>query len=70
MVNPIPAAVLAAIRAVSGRIVCVEECGAIPLCCGEYGPELHHPYAGCICATRPEGPEATALALSSADATV
>lgn len=58
----IPAAVLAAIQAVSGRIVCVEECGAIPVCAGENGPELHHPIANCICATDPEGWEAWALA--------
>lgn len=58
----IPRAVLAAINAVSGRIVCVERCGAIPVCVGEHGPELHHPYADCVCATRPDGPEALALA--------
>lgn len=58
----IPAAVYTAIRAVSGRIVCVERCGAIPVCAGEAGPELHHPFADCPCATRPDGPEAQALA--------
>ena len=58
----IPAAVLAAVSAISGHIVCVEGCGAIPVRVGEHGPELHHAYAGCVCATHPDGPEATALA--------
>lgn len=58
----VPPAVRVAASAISGHIVCVEECGAIPVRVGEHGLELHHPYAGCVCATRPDGPEATALA--------
>ena len=61
-----PSSVLAAIQAVSGRIVCVEApCGAIVVTPGagtDDPPELHHPYAGCVCVTRPDGPEANALA--------
>lgn len=58
----VPPAVLAAVSAISGHVVCVESCGAIPVRVGEHGVELHHPYAGCVCATHPDGPEGTALA--------
>jgi hypothetical protein len=62
MASP-PPGVLAAIALVSGRIVCVERCGAIPVRydAGRDLPTNCHPYADCPNHLHPDSPAAVAL---------